>query len=299
MPPQKNATILFVDDDDANRRLLGWIFRNEGFEVIEAASGAEALRLAAARPDLVVLDVSLPDVDGFEVCRRIKAEPTTASTPVLHVSAVYIDSGDRAQGLECGADGYLIKPVEPREILATVRALLRIHAAEEAAREASHQWRLTFDAISDPVSLLNTAGVVLRCNRAVCDLLSRPFSAVIGRPYPLLMQEAFDLGEPPDLGFAAEAPGRRIHEVRLGDRWFAVTADPIRDESGAPAGAVSILADVTRRKALEEQLRQVQKLEAIGQLAGGVAHDFNNLLTAVVGNAALLMQSLLKGADRV
>ena len=135
MPPQKNATILFVDDDDANRRLLGWIFRNEGFEVIEAASGAEALRLAAARPDLVVLDVSLPDVDGFEVCRRIKAEPTTASTPVLHVSAVYINSGDRSQGLECGADGYLIKPVEPREILATVRALLRIHAAEEAARE--------------------------------------------------------------------------------------------------------------------------------------------------------------------
>ncbi|HVS36789.1 MAG TPA: response regulator, partial [Gemmataceae bacterium] len=172
--PSQNTTILFVDDDDANRRFLGWIFRNEGFEILEAASGMEALRMAAARPDLVVLDVSLPDIDGFEVCRRIKAEPITASTPVLHVSSVFVNSGDRSQGLESGADAYLVKPVEPRELLATVRALLRIHAAEEAARAASHQWRVTFDAISDPVCLVNAAGVVLRCNQAVCDLLGRP-----------------------------------------------------------------------------------------------------------------------------
>jgi signal transduction histidine kinase len=286
--------ILLVDDEPANRHTYGYLFRSAGFAVLEAATGREALGLAAReRPDLVVLDVNLPDLNGFEVCRRLKDDEATRAAPVLHVSAVYVASGDRSQGLESGADAYLIKPVEPRELLATVRSLLRVREAEEQARRAAQQWRTTFDAIRDAVFLLDGRGAVLRCNRAAAALLSRPFTEVVGRPYDELLRQA--AGPAPSPAPPAGGPPADPEELHLGGRWFRVATDPVVDEAGRPAGAVVVLTDVTRGKELEGQLRQVQKMEAVGRLAGGVAHDFNNLLTAVLGNAALLQQRLERG----
>lgn len=81
MTERPRATVLFVDDDEANRHAFSWLFRAAGFDVQEASTGREALRLAEEQPDLVILDVSLPDMNGFEVCRRIKAHPATPPSP--------------------------------------------------------------------------------------------------------------------------------------------------------------------------------------------------------------------------
>jgi CheY-like chemotaxis protein len=86
MTSQHPVTILFVDDDADSRLTFRWILQRAGFAVKEAASSSEALRLATERPDVVVLDVNLPDINGFEVCRRIKAHPGTSAIPVLHLS---------------------------------------------------------------------------------------------------------------------------------------------------------------------------------------------------------------------
>src|SRR5262249_50739123 len=139
MSAPSEPTLLLVDDNALHREAMGLLLRGAGHCVLEAANGSEALDLARRGVSLVLLDVNLPDITGYDVCRRLRANEDTRHLPVLLVSAVFVYSDDRSQGLEGGADAYLIKPVEPRELLATVRALLRVHAAEEAARAAAQQ----------------------------------------------------------------------------------------------------------------------------------------------------------------
>ena len=124
--------VAYIEDNDAMRYATSRILREGGFVVSEADTGAEGLRLVRTPPlpDLIVLDIHLPDMSGFEVCRELKADPATASIPVLHLSSTYQGGEHVAQGLEGGADAYLTHPAEPKVLLATIRALLRAGRAE-------------------------------------------------------------------------------------------------------------------------------------------------------------------------
>ncbi len=297
MAAPTHPTVLYVDDDADSRLTFRWIFQEAGFDVKEAATGSDALRLAAEKPDVVVLDVNLPDINGFEVCRRIKAHPGTSAIPVLHLTGAYVSSHDKSLALEEGADGYLIKPVEPEELIAQVKALVRIRQAEDRLRAVAQQWQATFDAISDGVCLLDRHGRVLRCNQGLSRLLDRPPGELIGRPH-----EELTPGAPggPRTPFTRMLATRRreVAEVALGDRWLQGVADPMLADDGTVIGAVYILSDVTQRRRLEEQLRHAQKMEAVGRLAGGVAHDFNNLLTGILGSVSVLLAGAPAGGPQ-
>src|SRR5688572_12051769 len=121
----KVTTILHIDDDDAHRYTVGKILRADGLEVWEAENGFAGISRAQNITCLVVLDVNLPDISGFAVCKEIRSNPLTASIPILHLSASRIFSRDIARGLDIGADAYLTEPVESEELLATIKALLR------------------------------------------------------------------------------------------------------------------------------------------------------------------------------
>lgn len=253
---QQLITILHVDDNEANRYTTKRMLRRAGFDVIEAATGEAALELVEpAKPDLIILDVRLPGIDGFEVCRRLKANPTTAFIPVLHLSASFVESRDKAQGLNSGADGYLAQPVEPIELIATVRALLRIRQAEESALTLAQEWQSTFDAMNDGVCLLNQQGRVMRCNSAMTKLLNQPLSECMGCLHQELMSSTLGSAEASPFTLVQETRQRESREVQCGSRWFSVTVDPIFKEEGTFIGAVYILANITDRKQAEEARR--------------------------------------------
>lgn len=134
------ATVLNVNDDEANRYLVNRVLKMSGYHVLEAATGMAAILLAEQhRPDVIVLDVKLPDISGYEVCARLRANAATASIAVMHTSATFVTPDKKVQGLEGGADAYLTQPYEPSELVATVRSLLRLRHAEQQARLRTDQ----------------------------------------------------------------------------------------------------------------------------------------------------------------
>ncbi|MBM9518527.1 diguanylate cyclase [Desulforhopalus vacuolatus] len=135
MPAEKQKRILVVNDNDAGRYVTAKLLRMHNFDVSEAINGQQALEYARHIPDLIVLDVKLPDKSGFEVCAELKADPLTTFIPVLHLSAYYIDDTAKVRGLDGGADGYLVQPVDENVLVATINALLRRKKAEELTQQ--------------------------------------------------------------------------------------------------------------------------------------------------------------------
>jgi PAS domain S-box-containing protein len=179
MPRGPTPTILHVDDDAINRESLGYLLRASGFSVQDAATGAEALRLATEKPDVILLDVCLPDLSGLEVCRRLKSDPATARIPILQFSALRVSSEDRSAGLEVGADAYLAKPVEPRELIAQLNALIRTHRIEEELRARVEQQAAVAELSQRALGGGDLSAWLEECVRRVAGLLGVDYCEVL------------------------------------------------------------------------------------------------------------------------
>jgi PAS domain S-box-containing protein len=247
--------ILAVDDVEAKRYAWQRILTRAGFEVSTASSGQEALRRVLEKPDLVILDVRLPDIGGLEVCRRIKEEPSTASIPVLHISASLISPEDRAVALTGGADGYLSEPVDPEELVATVNALLRMRKAEEQARAAAAEWQTTFDAIQDGIAVVDVRGRIARCNKGFAAIVGRPNEELISENFRRVLVRDLKCGGQESAGFPSWSRTRESLEAPCESRWIRITVDPVLRD-GSMAGAICILSDITERRKAEEEVVQ-------------------------------------------
>lgn len=152
------AKILIVDDNPMVLFAMAHLLRSEGYTVFEAKDGAECLvRARAEQPDLVLLDVMLPDINGVELCRKIKASPETSQLFVVLLSSIETSPDSKVAGLEAGADGYIARPIENRELVARVQALLRIRLAESALREAHDELEKRVAERTEELSRANDA----------------------------------------------------------------------------------------------------------------------------------------------
>lgn len=159
--------MLVIEDEPDIRDLLAFHLEREGYTVTKSVTGAEGLRLARATPpDLILLDLMLPEMDGFEVCRRLRQDPVTHAVPLVMLTARG-DEVDRVLGLELGADDYVVKPFSPREVVARVRAVLR-RSRPTAGTTPVTVGPLQIDAAAHTVSV---DGVAVNLTRREFDLL--------------------------------------------------------------------------------------------------------------------------------
>ncbi len=299
--------ILVVDDTEANRYVLSRCLTQAGYRVVEAANGAQALEHVRSKPDLVILDIKLPDMDGYEVCRRIKSDPNTRSVLVLNISASFIGSEARVAGLDNGADSYLVQPMETTEFLATVRSLLRLRDAERLAVHREARYRALVEASSQAVWALDQRGGLVE-EFGLGDLLGRPpqAEAPCGWLDGFIAEDRERLRNGWLVALAAELPWEQSGRLRAADgtiRHLRLRVVPWRERPDRPAAEwIGSASDATALAETDRQLAdKVEQLARSNQylqhFAYVLSHDLQEPLRTITNYLDLIRKRAGGGAD--
>lgn len=301
-----DSTILVVDDDPHLLLSTSRLLRKQGYHVVEADTGNKGLEKAKSEgPDLVLLDVNLPDMDGIEVCQRIREQTDLQRPYILLISGHSTSSDDQARGMELCGDSFITRPVPNRELVAQVSAFLRLNRERRARQVSEARFEKVIDAQEDAIVIVDNQGIVQLANPAT----ERFFNCSPAE----LEQTEFGLPILGNISIEVDIVGpERIAEMRT----VAI------DWEGEPAWLIS-MRDITVRKHAEEQLAaysehleemvdartqelrrayeamvRQEKLALLGQMAGSIAHELRNPL-GVISNAASYLRLHLSGADEI
>ncbi|HWW72877.1 MAG TPA: response regulator, partial [Duganella sp.] len=286
--------ILNVDDNDGARYVKTRILQGAGFNVVEAANGTDGLALTRQRlPALVLLDVKLPDINGIEVCRRIKDDALTAGVLVLQTSAALTGRDDKIRGLEGGADNYLAAPIEADELVANVNALLRLQRTQTELRNSEERFRQLTENIEDVFWMFDLQSrALLYVNNA--------YDSFWGRAAAQLQQNTGDWLDAihADDRIAVSARWEALqhgehydeeYRLLLADgtlRWVRDRAFQVRDAGHTPYRIARISSDITQRKTMEGLLRAADDNK--NDFLATLAHELRNPLSPIRNAVALM-----------
>ena len=301
-PGGRGERILVVDDDTDNREILMRRLEREGYQSVAVGDGAAALDQLVKEPfDLVLLDIFMPGMDGFQVLQQIKSRAELQDVPVIVLSALD-DQQNAVRSIEMGAEDFLAKPYDAVVLRTRIGAILRRRRAESERAEMADSLQLLLESTGEGVVGEDRDGRCVFVNRAAVEMLRCSREELLGRD----LHAAIHHSRPDGSTYpAAECPMRSVVQtgearrgrdealVRKDGTTFPIeySAHPIRRD-GRTEGIVVTFTDISERKRNEEHLLQSAKLESLGVLAGGIAHDFNNILTGILGNTSLVLESL-------
>ncbi len=276
--------ILVVDDDEPMRRGIVRLLRSEGYEIIEGTNGTECISLAKQhKPDLVLLDVNMPDMDGREVCKILKADAELENIFIAHVSASETSTEGQIKGLAYGADAYIVQPISNDELLARVESLLRIKNELEKIKKSGEFFSVTLQSIADGVLATDNDGRILLVNSAAESLTGKRRDDCMGRVLHEVLR--FHLpGSRDDCTIPLEKIAAQRSVVSLGEDMLLVRPDgrelciacngaPIVDDKNDVMGFVLTISDITARKRAEQEreklIRDLQAaLDEVKTLSG-------------------------------
>ncbi len=321
----ERARVLVVDDDERNLLAIRNVLEDVG-EIVTAASGEEALRhLLRGEFAVILLDVYMPGMDGYETAQIIRSREQTKRIPIVFLSAVNKETEHLIRGYSMGAVDYVFKPVEPIVIQSKVavfvdlflktREIQRKAEAEQALLDANLQANAELlqaeqelrAAEQRQAAILRSLPILLYAETIEGDprvphYLSGDFTGLTGYAFadveanPRLFHDRLHPDDRERVE-AALADRGRAGTMAIEYRWQTASGEykhlldqgvVLRDAHGAPTEFAGTMLDVTERRNLESQLVHASKMDAIGQLTGGIAHDFNNLLAAVLGGLRLI-----------
>jgi two-component system cell cycle sensor histidine kinase/response regulator CckA len=300
--------ILIVDDKEQNLFTLRKVLADLDVEFVEAMYGNDALK-ATLHNDfaLAILDVQMPDMDGYELAEFLRCDPKTENLPIVFLSAVYHDDYHVFKGYDSGAVDFIIKPYEPKILLSKVNFFLQLHQqklalekAVELEKNKNYLENILF-SMSDAIFVINLQGRIDICNKGSRSLVGSEQDEMVGQPLHAFLTEEICTAWVQQLVAAEQVEPLQNQETSLqnaDDEKIPVlaSASPLRNEAGELHGAVFVLKDLRDRKKLEEQVYRSKRMESIGLMAGGVAHDLNNILAGIIGYPELLLRTLPEGS---
>jgi PAS domain S-box len=268
MSERSRLSILIVDDTPANLAVLCEILTESGFELRVAEDGASALdQMDHACPDLILLDVLMPGIDGFETCRRLKARPDTRDIPVIFMTAL-TDTVDKIKGFEFGAVDYITKPFHPKEVLARVSTHLALHQLKQRLQENEERLSSIFESTMDAILTLDPQGCITLFNHAAERIFRCPARDAIGRPCARFLSEGLRHMLAEYMGAAQPGCPSRTpiwvpeghSAVRADGEVFPIEASLARAEASGEAIYTLILHDIEERKKAEAECQQLRGL---------------------------------------